>query len=120
MGASTHHLRAGSRIESYRTALETERPSGWGSIEPAAADSIDVSLKCSRPTRCTTRARRAMRGYLPARGVVLARRTCFPLARFVHAQWTAAHLKAVHVLNGGRSEEHTSELQSRENLVCRL
>src|SRR5690606_40903156 len=24
------------------------------------------------------------------------------------------------VLNGSRSEEHTSELQSRENLVCRL
>src|SRR5690606_40336804 len=24
------------------------------------------------------------------------------------------------VLNGGRSEEHTSELQSRENLVCSL
>src|SRR5690606_39870742 len=24
------------------------------------------------------------------------------------------------VVSGGRSEEHTSELQSRENLVCRL
>src|SRR5690606_41986478 len=24
------------------------------------------------------------------------------------------------VSNGGRSEEHTSELQSRENIVCRL
>ena len=25
-----------------------------------------------------------------------------------------------HILNEGRSEEHTSELQSRRNLVCRL
>src|SRR5690606_40552981 len=37
-----------------------------------------------------------------------------------------AHSKAVHLFNDGsffgkdRSEEHTSELQSRENLVCRL
>src|SRR5690606_39483002 len=37
-----------------------------------------------------------------------------------------AHLRAgtphaeVHALNMARSEEHTSELQSRENLVCRL
>src|SRR5690606_40973099 len=30
----------------------------------------------------------------------------------------AAELKAKHI--NGRSEEHTSELQSRENLVCRL
>src|SRR5690606_42058105 len=30
-----------------------------------------------------------------------------------------AHL-ALHLLDGVRSEEHTSELQSRENLVCRL
>src|SRR5690606_39539018 len=27
---------------------------------------------------------------------------------------------SVRVVNGARSEEHTSELQSRENLVCRL
>src|SRR5690606_41598914 len=27
---------------------------------------------------------------------------------------------AYHYLHGQRSEEHTSELQSRENLVCRL
>src|SRR5690606_26327664 len=28
--------------------------------------------------------------------------------------------RVVHVPGAGRSEEHTSELQSRENLVCRL
>src|SRR5690606_41527041 len=32
------------------------------------------------------------------------------------------HLGVLHIqfFNSGRSEEHTSELQSRENLVCRL
>src|SRR5690606_41886029 len=30
------------------------------------------------------------------------------------------HLGGHHVGGHGRSEEHTSELQSRENLVCRL
>src|SRR5690606_39298151 len=29
-------------------------------------------------------------------------------------------IKVVSRVKGGRSEEHTSELQSRENLVCRL
>src|SRR5690606_40480584 len=29
-------------------------------------------------------------------------------------------LHRIEYTNGGRSEEHTSELQSRENLVCRL
>src|SRR5690606_42102835 len=33
----------------------------------------------------------------------------------------AAHLlRAMDMAQGDRSEEHTSELQSRENLVCRL
>src|SRR5690606_39627960 len=31
-----------------------------------------------------------------------------------------AAIEAVNVLIGNRSEEHTSELQSREKLVCRL
>src|SRR3712207_7692966 len=30
------------------------------------------------------------------------------------------HLKLYQFLGGGRSEEHTSELQSRQYLVCRL
>src|SRR5690606_39957195 len=33
---------------------------------------------------------------------------------------TTAYLDSVDNLQVGRSEEHTSELQSRENLVCRL
>src|SRR5690606_41178126 len=31
-----------------------------------------------------------------------------------------ARAEAINVAEGRRSEEHTSELQSRENLVCRL
>src|SRR5207302_4722809 len=57
-------------------------------------------------------------------GVILS----FALAAFIN--WTVAmalgELSSVHPaagsfgLYGDRSEEHTSELQSRENLVCRL
>src|SRR5690606_40858057 len=51
-----------------------------------------------------------------------------PLAGGAGAVWRIAfHLYPVFhrargpgALGGGRSEEHTSELQSRENLVCRL
>src|SRR5690606_18227913 len=32
----------------------------------------------------------------------------------------AGELRTLFTLNADRSEEHTSELQSRENLVCRL
>src|SRR5690606_39593512 len=32
----------------------------------------------------------------------------------------ARSLQQAQTIDGGRSEEHTSELQSRENLVCRL
>src|SRR2546422_4278289 len=55
------------------------------------------------------------------------RSTLFPyttLFRSVHAkvaEQTSVHLQHRNVLSsGGRSEEHTSELQSRLHLVCRL
>src|SRR5690606_40062641 len=35
-------------------------------------------------------------------------------------QWTDHDYVAMEYVDGRRSEEHTSELQSRENLVCRL
>src|SRR5690606_40051111 len=38
----------------------------------------------------------------------------------VHLHEQAAHSPGAKVTFVGRSEEHTSELQSRENLVCRL
>src|SRR5690606_40258065 len=46
------------------------------------------------------------------------------LVRIHHAQLLAAQRAAqdrrLALAQGGRSEEHTSELQSRENVVCRL
>src|SRR5690606_40286289 len=39
---------------------------------------------------------------------------------FLSRPWTIVTYAFVHDLSGIRSEEHTSELQSRENLVCRL
>src|SRR3712207_7821100 len=44
------------------------------------------------------------------------RRKASPGGRRVHRRFTVCHCRA----NGGRSEEHTSELQSRQYLVCRL
>src|SRR2546427_8792875 len=37
-----------------------------------------------------------------------------------HVPRTCRHIAAVRAGNGLRSEEHTSELQSQSNLVCRL
>src|SRR5207302_9328030 len=46
-----------------------------------------------------------------------------PIFRYVNGALFSAH-SSKHAIapakNHGRSEEHTSELQSRENLVCRL
>src|SRR5262249_61734615 len=43
-----------------------------------------------------------------------------PQARRVHRAGADRALRSLHVLVGLRSEEHTSELQSLTNLVCRL
>src|SRR5258708_8649392 len=54
------------------------------------------------------------------------RSTLFPyttLFRSVHTQWAKGFPIIVHGRDGrciGRSEEHTSELQSPDHLVCRL
>src|SRR3712207_8601104 len=65
-----------------------------------------------RSARVPRRARRAGRGRSPAR----ARRPPAPDAR---ARARPQRRRAP-VLRAGRSEEHTSELQSRQYLVCRL
>src|SRR5690606_41393360 len=61
----------------------------------------------------STMLRRSTRGqrHLAQKGVNLLRRRCGGYPAPVRPGSIAAH---------GRSEEHTSELQSRENLVCRL
>src|SRR5690606_40548902 len=50
----------------------------------------------------------------------LAHRRDHPDHRLAHALLVALALEQLVQLAQGRSEEHTSELQSRENLVCRL
>src|SRR5690606_41874295 len=45
---------------------------------------------------------------------------CLPLALIGVRQHDAIKRNRAHAFSGVRSEEHTSELQSRENLVCRL
>src|SRR5690606_39715845 len=46
--------------------------------------------------------------------------TSGPRAKNFNMRWVAAMVADVHRILCRRSEEHTSELQSRENLVCRL
>src|SRR5690606_40563815 len=50
----------------------------------------------------------------------LCRRAIDCLCEFLFSTQLAAFRRHVHHLIRYRSEEHTSELQSRENLVCRL
>src|SRR5690606_41927457 len=64
--------------------------------------------------------RRPRRGRAPRPRGSLARRARDPLRRPCSACRGGALLFAVRRDGLPRSEEHTSELQSRENLVCRL
>src|SRR5690606_39674293 len=43
-----------------------------------------------------------------------------PVGEATYDRWSAPTVWARHPKDPRRSEEHTSELQSRENLVCRL
>ena len=52
-----------------------------------------------------------------ASGATLARRN---LDRHLFGEGVARHGEILYQLTWKRSEEHTSELQSRRNLVCRL
>src|ERR1035437_7082797 len=56
----------------------------------------------------------------PARSTLLPYTTLFPSVQHVHAGVLERRGRDHAVLDAGRSEEHTSELQSRQYLVCRL
>src|SRR5436309_5236109 len=56
----------------------------------------------------------------PPRSTLFPYTTLFRSARHCGADWRARRQHGRHGLIDDRSEEHTSELQSRENLVCRL
>src|SRR5690606_41759733 len=56
-----------------------------------------------------------------ALGIVVAVELCLrAFGRVPHGQLSGGGAKARRHSSTARSEEHTSELQSRENLVCRL
>src|SRR3712207_8956955 len=68
-----------------------------------------------RSTRVSERGRRGWRaGFEGSRPVLCG--TLVP----VHVTCTWSRLRRLPVLTRARSEEHTSELQSRQYLVCRL
>src|SRR5690606_39797196 len=80
-------------------------------------------------TRCTIAAQIASWRLAACRGSQLLRSVCSPVDRptYWSARATGLWLRPSECCSGGwgstssqRSEEHTSELQSRENLVCRL
>src|SRR4029450_9445166 len=56
----------------------------------------------------------------PARVWVLDRKTLEPLDSFGRPGVAPGEFYILHHMNVDRSEEHTSELQSLTNLVCRL
>src|SRR5690606_41673562 len=86
----------------------------------AATEIYTLSLHDALPISVRLRGRSRCRG----RGGVAAHRAAHPRRRRVHLGDGGRGLG--HRQGGrrpdrvGRSEEHTSELQSRENLVCRL
>src|SRR5256885_12246945 len=56
----------------------------------------------------------------PPRSTLFPYTTLFRSVLHARAQIDHGHLALAHALMQGRSEEHTSELQSPCNLVCRL
>src|SRR5207302_8311365 len=82
---------------------------------------------CARPTwparRSLVGAVPAERGWAPTAGGAGATSSRL-VADLVHVGQGGPHIGALHApdhldTSGARSEEHTSELQSREKLVCR-
>src|SRR5690606_41517103 len=92
--ASSHHR---------RPPLPTRRSSDLSSPATRATSSAGTT-RLTRPSRSASAAGRSS----PKNMISLAR--CSPTRRGSSQQPPPS----------GRSEEHTSELQSRENLVCRL
>src|SRR2546430_9172472 len=73
-------------------------------ISAVLASGADSATRCTRPDTTSTPATRAAAATAERLGV----------------QVMAASLVGCRATNANRSEEHTSELQSQSNLVCRL
>src|SRR5690606_37438636 len=96
----------GSNPALYRTRLSDWADRNWR----AQLDNLTVSDPAIMAAACTD-----MNGFLPTH---LTRYSQAPTGDVAHD--TAYCRNGRKILDSIRSEEHTSELQSRENLVCRL
>src|SRR2546427_7415310 len=95
-------------------------------LEPVADDwaATGRAAATAREARVKREVQRILNGFLemkdgttPARpGGMRKRRRGLPRQRWLEGARRAGGLQRL----GGRSEEHTSELQSQSNLVCRL
>src|SRR5690606_12712053 len=104
----------------------------WRALPVAAGRTAEDAVSCSEPrSRSGTPGRQRLRRFFPGtrcrRALIAAPRNVVgPLlpgdARYAHRQARFARTPPVPFPEPreARSEEHTSELQSRENLVCRL
>src|SRR5690606_39934526 len=79
-------------------------------VPDAQAEDVDAAVRSARATFESAE----WQDMLPAQREMLMLR----LADLIEKN--GEELARLETLNNGRSEEHTSELQSRENLVCRL
>src|SRR5690606_41102360 len=121
------HVRSPFRRRALRQPQHAGRPAGRGSVgsmigfDQALAIVADVAAAHRLPVESRSLSR--------AHGHVLARDVTAPIALppFDNSAMDGFALRSADlsaegdtVLGLARSEEHTSELQSRENLVCRL
>src|SRR5690606_42136648 len=100
-----------SRVRRRLYSFPTRRSSDLGMLRDEHASLAKVF--CTLRTRdIVSQAREVMGG----NGILLA----YDVARFLADAEAIYSYEGTKEINSLRSEEHTSELQSRENLVCRL
>src|SRR5207302_8330998 len=95
-----------STLFPYTTLFRSRTSSGFHASRTAHQGLCSTNRKYRSVTKTATIA-------------TAAKRTRSAVARYGRSAWSR-YQRHGDGSPGGRSEEHTSELQSRENLVCRL
>src|SRR5690606_40044249 len=103
---------------SYRAALRARGPPG----RPASSVVVTVPTLLPRQAAMAARGGTAPASARPIKSPVTAELLCSTAVRPRPAAAALRSLSSAAASHreAARSEEHTSELQSRENLVCRL